>query len=106
MTRLDHGPSGAGLACSSDDTVHHLSLLEYDDPWVYCRGHDGAFESMVGAGLAMVPDDIAFKVGKVKFSLRGICSCLHWMCIGMFALHDRLRVWKEAFQMAAAAQVC
>lgn len=51
-------PVEAGLSCGSDTA--HLSLLGYD-PRVYYRGR-GAFESM-GAGLAMSPGDIAFKVG-------------------------------------------
>lgn len=51
-------PVEVGLACGSDTA--HLSLLGYD-PRVYYRGR-GAFESM-GAGLAMSPGDIAFKVG-------------------------------------------
>lgn len=51
-------PVEPGLACGSDTA--HLSLLGYD-PRVYYRGR-GAFESM-GAGLAMAPGDIAFKVG-------------------------------------------
>lgn len=50
-------PVEPGLACGSDTA--HLSLLGYD-PRVYYRGR-GAFESM-GAGLAMSPGDIAFKV--------------------------------------------
>lgn len=50
-------PVEVGLACGSDTA--HLSLLGYD-PRVYYRGR-GAFESM-GAGLAMIPGDIAFKV--------------------------------------------
>lgn len=50
-------PVEAGLACGSDTA--HLSLLGYD-PRIYYRGR-GAFESM-GAGLAMSPGDIAFKV--------------------------------------------
>jgi 2,3-bisphosphoglycerate-independent phosphoglycerate mutase len=50
-------PVEPGLACGSDTA--HLSLLGYD-PRVYYRGR-GAFESM-GAGLAMAPGDIAFKV--------------------------------------------
>lgn len=50
-------PVEVGLACGSDTA--HLSLLGYD-PRVYYRGR-GAFESM-GAGLAMSPGDIAFKV--------------------------------------------
>ncbi|RXH89757.1 hypothetical protein DVH24_032114 [Malus domestica] len=45
-----------GLGCGSDTA--HLSLLGYD-PRVYYRGR-GAFESM-GAGLAMLPGDIACK---------------------------------------------
>lgn len=49
-------PVEVGLACGSDTA--HLSLLGYD-PRVYYRGR-GAFESM-GAGLAMIPGDIAFK---------------------------------------------
>lgn len=51
-------PVEVGLGCGSDTA--HLSLLGYD-PRVYYRGR-GAFESM-GAGLAMSPGDIAFKVG-------------------------------------------
>jgi 2,3-diphosphopglycerate-independent phosphoglycerate mutase len=51
-------PVEPGLACGSDTA--HLSLLGYD-PREYYRGR-GAFESM-GAGLAMAPGDIAFKVG-------------------------------------------
>jgi 2,3-diphosphopglycerate-independent phosphoglycerate mutase len=50
-------PVEVGLGCGSDTA--HLSLLGYD-PRVYYRGR-GAFESM-GAGLAMSPGDIAFKV--------------------------------------------
>ncbi|CAH9077405.1 unnamed protein product [Cuscuta europaea] len=49
-------PVEVGLACGSDTA--HLSLMGYD-PRVYYRGR-GAFESM-GAGLAMLPGDIAFK---------------------------------------------
>ena len=50
-------PVEVGLGCGSDTA--HLSLLGYD-PRVYYQGR-GAFESM-GAGLAMSPGDIAFKV--------------------------------------------
>lgn len=50
-------PVEPGLACGSDTA--HLSLLGYN-PRVYYHGR-GAFESM-GAGLAMSPGDIAFKV--------------------------------------------
>ena len=50
-------PVEPGLACGSDTA--HLSLLGYN-PRIYYRGR-GAFESM-GAGLAMSPGDIAFKV--------------------------------------------
>lgn len=50
-------PVEAGLGCGSDTA--HLSILGYD-PRIYYRGR-GAFESM-GAGLAMSPGDIAFKV--------------------------------------------
>lgn len=55
-------PVEVGLACGSDTA--HLSLLGYD-PRVYYRGR-GAFESM-GAGLAMSPGDIAFKVSTSCF---------------------------------------
>ncbi|KAK6128819.1 hypothetical protein DH2020_037455 [Rehmannia glutinosa] len=55
-------PVEVGLACGSDTA--HLSLLGYD-PRVYYRGR-GAFESM-GAGLAMSPGDIAFKVHAFSF---------------------------------------
>ena len=50
-------PVEVGLGCGSDTA--HLSLLGYN-PRIYYRGR-GAFESM-GAGLAMLPGDIAFKV--------------------------------------------
>ncbi|GAA5806453.1 hypothetical protein HPULCUR_011987 [Helicostylum pulchrum] len=49
-------PVEPGLACGSDTA--HLSILGYD-PRVHYRGR-GAFESM-GAGLEMIPGDIAFK---------------------------------------------
>ncbi|EGC30367.1 hypothetical protein DICPUDRAFT_157906 [Dictyostelium purpureum] len=49
-------PVEPGYACGSDTA--HLSILGYD-PRTYYRGR-GAFESM-GAGLEMVPGDIAFK---------------------------------------------
>ncbi|KAI7893047.1 2,3-bisphosphoglycerate-independent phosphoglycerate mutase-domain-containing protein, partial [Mucor mucedo] len=49
-------PVEPGLACGSDTA--HLSILGYD-PRKYYRGR-GAFESM-GAGLDMIPGDIAFK---------------------------------------------
>lgn len=49
-------PVEVGLGCGSDTA--HLSLLGYN-PRIYYRGR-GAFESM-GAGLAMLPGDIAFK---------------------------------------------
>ena len=50
-------PVQAGLACGSDTA--HLSMFGYD-PRQYYRGR-GAFETM-GAGLDMLPGDIAFKV--------------------------------------------
>jgi len=62
-------PVEAGLGCGSDTA--HLSLLGYD-PRVYYRGR-GAFESM-GAGLAMAPGNIAFKVKPPFFSL-----CMHFI---------------------------
>ncbi|CAM6012598.1 unnamed protein product [Sphagnum balticum] len=49
-------PVEPGLACGSDTA--HLSLLGYN-PRIYYRGR-GSFESL-GAGLPMVPGDIAFK---------------------------------------------
>ncbi|KAI9597294.1 2,3-bisphosphoglycerate-independent phosphoglycerate mutase-domain-containing protein [Syncephalis fuscata] len=49
-------PVEPGLACGSDTA--HLSLFGYN-PRQYYRGR-GAFESM-GAGLSMIPGDIAFK---------------------------------------------
>uniref|UniRef100_A0A7S3QZE0 Metalloenzyme domain-containing protein n=1 Tax=Dunaliella tertiolecta TaxID=3047 RepID=A0A7S3QZE0_DUNTE len=49
-------PVEPGLACGSDTA--HMSILGYD-PRLHYRGR-GAFESM-GAGIAMVPGDIAFK---------------------------------------------
>ena len=57
-------PVEVGLGCGSDTA--HLSLMGYD-PRVYYRGR-GAFESM-GAGLAMSPGDIAFKVCVLNLSL-------------------------------------
>jgi 2,3-bisphosphoglycerate-independent phosphoglycerate mutase len=65
-------PVEPGLACGSDTA--HLSLLGYD-PRVYYRGR-GAFESM-GAGLAMAPGDIAFKVGA---PFLGSLVCLDSSC--------------------------
>ena len=50
-------PVQAGLACGSDTA--HMSMFGYD-PRTYYRGR-GAFETM-GAGLDMLPGDIAFKV--------------------------------------------
>lgn len=61
-------PVEVGLGCGSDTA--HLSLLGYD-PRVYYRGR-GAFESM-GAGLAMSPGDIAFKVS--------ITFCSHFILL-------------------------
>ncbi|KAI8647161.1 putative 2,3-bisphosphoglycerate-independent phosphoglycerate mutase [Parasitella parasitica] len=49
-------PVEPGLACGSDTA--HMSILGYD-PRRYYEGR-GAFESM-GAGLDMIPSDIAFK---------------------------------------------
>lgn len=49
-------PVEVGLACGSDTA--HLSILGYP-PRIYYRGR-GAFETM-GAGLPMIPGDIAFK---------------------------------------------
>ncbi|EPB88271.1 hypothetical protein HMPREF1544_04979 [Mucor circinelloides 1006PhL] len=49
-------PVEPGLACGSDTA--HMSILGYD-PRKYYEGR-GAFESM-GAGLDMIPSDIAFK---------------------------------------------
>lgn len=65
-------PVEVGLACGSDTA--HLSLLGYD-PRVYYRGR-GAFESM-GAGLAMAPGDIAFKV----------CACSFFFVQGLDILY-------------------
>jgi 2,3-diphosphopglycerate-independent phosphoglycerate mutase len=64
-------PVEVGLGCGSDTA--HLSLLGYD-PRVYYRGR-GAFESM-GAGLAMSPGDIAFKVS-INFCLQ-FHIIFHW----------------------------
>ncbi len=55
-------PVEPGLACGSDTA--HLSLLGYN-PRIYYRGR-GSFESL-GAGLPMVPGDIAFKVCVYSF---------------------------------------
>lgn len=68
-------PVEPGLACGSDTA--HLSLLGYD-PRVYYRGR-GAFESM-GAGLAMAPGDIAFKVGTL-FLERRIAARVALLCL-------------------------
>lgn len=57
-------PVEVGLGCGSDTA--HLSLMGYN-PRVYYRDR-GAFESM-GAGLAMSPGDIAFKVSIYLFIL-------------------------------------
>lgn len=75
-------PVEVGLACGSDTA--HLSLLGYD-PRIYYRGR-GAFESM-GAGLAMSPGDIAFKVLLFNCFLVLLCVSylmelhleLHWL---------------------------
>lgn len=65
-------PVEVGLACGSDTA--HLSLLGYD-PRIYYRGR-GAFESM-GAGLAMSPGDIAFKV-LLSFSCFLVLLCVSY----------------------------
>ncbi|KAI9486263.1 MAG: 2,3-bisphosphoglycerate-independent phosphoglycerate mutase-domain-containing protein [Benjaminiella poitrasii] len=49
-------PVEPGLACGSDTA--HMSIIGYD-PRIYYEGR-GAFES-IGAGLDMMPGDIAFK---------------------------------------------
>ncbi|GAM26749.1 hypothetical protein SAMD00019534_099240 [Acytostelium subglobosum LB1] len=49
-------PVEPGYSCGSDTA--HLSIFGYD-PRLYYRGR-GAFEVM-GAGLDMIPGDIAFK---------------------------------------------
>ncbi|KAJ0448709.1 putative phosphoglycerate mutase (2,3-diphosphoglycerate-independent) [Helianthus annuus] len=67
-------PVEVGLGCGSDTA--HLSLLGYD-PRVYYRGR-GAFESM-GAGLAMAPGDIAFKVCKPYFL--PYCECTNFCSV-------------------------
>lgn len=73
-------PVEVGLGCGSDTA--HLSLLGYD-PRVYYRGR-GAFESM-GAGLAMSPGDIAFKVCicfKLSFPRNhGFCNSYNFFLI-------------------------
>lgn len=61
-------PVEVGLACGID--AAHLSILGYD-PRVYYRGR-GAFESM-GAGLAMSPGNIAFKV-RYRAQVRSCCE--------------------------------
>lgn len=66
-------PVEVGLACGSDTA--HLSLLGYD-PRVYYRGR-GAFESM-GAGLAMSPGDIAFKVCHYIFFNKALFLDWNW----------------------------
>jgi 2,3-bisphosphoglycerate-independent phosphoglycerate mutase len=69
-------PVEPGLACGSDTA--HLSLLGYN-PRIYYRGR-GAFESL-GAGLAMVPGDIAFKVCRMCVSLPlGFCMEVTFVC--------------------------
>ncbi len=64
-------PVEPGLACGSDTA--HLSLLGYN-PRIYYRGR-GSFESL-GAGLAMVPGDIAFKVCVYSFIWLFLCFFL------------------------------
>lgn len=79
-------PVEVGLGCGSDTA--HLSLLGYD-PRVYYRGR-GAFESM-GAGLAMSPGDIAFKVDiNLGFFLVFLISFSMMMfhCLFMFCIYD------------------
>lgn len=71
-------PVEVGLGCGSDTA--HLSLLGYD-PRVYYRGR-GAFESM-GAGLAMSPGDIAFKVCVCKY-ICFVCSLWYFFFNWMF----------------------
>ncbi|KAF5840262.1 2,3-bisphosphoglycerate-independent phosphoglycerate mutase-domain-containing protein [Dunaliella salina] len=58
-------PVEPGLACGSDTA--HMSILGYD-PRLHYRGR-GAFESM-GAGIAMVPGDIAFKCNFATLNTR------------------------------------
>lgn len=79
-------PVEVGLGCGSDTA--HLSLLGYD-PRVYYRGR-GAFESM-GAGLAMSPGDIAFKVEiNLGFFLVFLISfsMMMFRCLFMFCIYD------------------
>lgn len=73
-------PVEVGLACGSDTA--HLSLLGYD-PRIYYRGR-GAFESM-GAGLAMSPGDIAFKV--LLFNCFLVLFCVSYLMELHLELH-------------------
>lgn len=74
-------PVEVGLGCGSDTA--HLSLLGYD-PRVYYRGR-GAFESM-GAGLAMSPGDIAFKVYILVFVIMFLLRVFMDQCRDVMAL--------------------
>ncbi|KAG5411899.1 hypothetical protein IGI04_008218 [Brassica rapa subsp. trilocularis] len=80
-------PVEVGLGCGSDTA--HLSLMGYD-PRVYYRGR-GAFESM-GAGLAMSPGDIAFKVRRADrhFEEEGpiLCAALDGMKLPSFPEYE------------------
>ncbi|KAL6045323.1 Metalloenzyme domain-containing protein [Balamuthia mandrillaris] len=62
-------PVEVGLACGSDTA--HLSILGYP-PRTYYRGR-GAYETM-GAGLDMIPGDIAFKSNFATMDENGIVT--------------------------------
>jgi len=86
-------PVQAGLACGSDTA--HLSMFGYD-PRLYYRGR-GAFETM-GAGLDMLPGDIAFKVCTRNF------PC--FLCPNMYSrllLRGSSPTRREASQIDASA---
>ena len=80
-------PVEVGLGCGSDTA--HLSLMGYD-PRVYYRGR-GAFESM-GAGLAMSPGDIAFKLCVLNLYLHHL---VHFF-VESYRFETNARWWLES----------
>ncbi|GJT81495.1 putative 2,3-bisphosphoglycerate-independent phosphoglycerate mutase [Tanacetum coccineum] len=79
-------PVEVGLGCGSDTA--HLSIMGYD-PRVYYRGR-GAFESM-GAGLAMAPGDIAFKLYLEKLAVNFLLDGNLWLDI-LTPFHENFKV--------------
>lgn len=92
-------PVEPGLACGSDTA--HLSLLGYN-PRIYYRGR-GAFESL-GAGLAMVPGDIAFKVRVMCVDLPlGFCVEVTFVfgILGLSSFRNR-RAWLVGWRISSS----